>query len=212
MMLYAMTTRQARTWCLDLATPGALPGTATATQDLPSVYALIVPRPLPSAVYIGATRQLRSRIGHHLSRSRRALARAAREKQPPRNPVGNILKPVLDGRSALLVIRLEALPGADGATLRRHELAWLLVATREELPLARQRGPAIHWPGEPSELRAAFRLARHRRWPSRWVSALTPLCLERALPAGPPAPRPGLPRSWPPGPRGRAATPGRTDP
>jgi hypothetical protein len=172
----------------------------------------VVPRPLPSAVYIGATRQLRSRIGHHLSRSRRALAGAKAGKRSPRNPAGAILRPVLEGRSALLVIRLEALPGADGATLRRHELAWLLVATREELPLARQRGPAIHWPGEPSELRAAFRLARHRRWPSRWVSALTPLCLERALPAGPPAPRPGLPRSWPPGPRGRAATPGRTDP
>jgi hypothetical protein len=93
-----------------------------------------------------------------------------------------VLRPVIAGRSGLLVLRLETAPPGDAEALQRLELAWLLVAAREELPLARRRGPRLQWSGDPSDLRAAFRLARTRCWPGQWIRALRPLCENRALP------------------------------
>jgi hypothetical protein len=211
MLLYAMNTRHFPCWCLDLAFPVAgIPssagGSGQSDKDLPSVYALMVPLPAPGRLYIGSTCWLRRRVQHHLSRSRTDLARtrAGAKTQTPknqqaqsrtsgqasgralRNSASRILEPVLAARCALLVVRLEALPGADQATLKRHELAWLLVAAREALPVTRRRGPSIEWKGDADEMRAAFRLARRRCWPGPWLAALRPLCLNRALPQRPP--------------------------
>lgn len=93
------------------------------------------------------------------------------------------LAPVLAGRQALLVLRLEAVP--DERELKTVELAWLLVAAGEELPLVRRRGPDLQWAGDPDELRRALRLARTRQWPGRWLTALQPFCHDRSLPLVP---------------------------
>jgi len=193
MLLYPLPLKAIRCWCLDLTVPPGGPG--------PCVYALVVPAP-PPAIYIGATKNLRGRVGQHLSRARTALRRGRGPRRPPQTAAAALLRPVIAGRSGLLVIRLEASPPGDAAALQRLELCWLLVAAREELPVARRRGPRIQWSGDPGELRAAFRLARTRRWPGQWIRALRPLCDNRALPERSPrrqaaSAEPGTPPPWP---------------
>jgi hypothetical protein len=176
MLLYALTTKT-RTWVLDLTRPPDGPVETRA----PSVYALVVPA-APVAVYIGSTKNLAARIRQHLSRSRALLSRGRGPHCLPRTAAAAVLSRVIAGRSGLLVIRLEAVPPGDETLLRRLELAWLIVAAREELPEPRRRGPRIQWSGDPGELRKAFRLARKRHWPGLWIRALKPLCDHRALP------------------------------
>ena len=175
MLLYAISTKQARTWVLDLTGPPVDPLDTTG----PSVYALVVPSP-PVQVYIGSTKNLKARIRQHLTRSRTELSGRSRDGR--RTSAAAVLARVLSGHSGLLVIRLESVPPDQEKLLRRLELAWLLDAAREEMPEARRRGPSINWSGEPGELRAAFALARHRRWPEHWIAALRPLCENKALP------------------------------
>lgn len=175
MLLYAISTKETRTWVLDLTGPPVDPLETTG----PSVYALVVPTP-PVGVYIGATKNLKARIRQHLTRSRSELSGRARDGR--RTSAAAVLARVLSGQSGLLVIRLESVPPGEEKLLRRLELAWLLVAARQELPEARKRGPAINWSGEPGELGSAFALARHRRWPEQWIAALRPLCENKALP------------------------------
>lgn len=193
MLLYRLPIKKCRVWCLDLAAPG--PGLGD--PALPSVYALVVPSPPPAGIYIGATADFRSRVTQHLTRAGTARRRRRGPGDPPQRAIHKLLAPVLSGRSALLVIRLETAPGADAATLEALELAWMVVAARAELALAARRGPRIQWAGDPSQLRRAFALARTRSWPGRWVTALTPLCKTPDLPAR------ALPRQWTAG----AATP-----
>ncbi len=188
MLLYRLPIKKYRVWCLDLAAPG--PGLGD--PALPCVYALVVPSPPPAGIYIGATRNFRGRVTQHLTRAGTALRRRRESRCPPGRAIHQLLAPVLSRRSALLVIRLEVAPGADDRKLEALELAWMLVATKAELPLADRRGPRIQWPGEPSQLRRAFAYARTRRWPGLWVKALTPLCKTPDLPAR------ALPRRWAP--------------
>ena len=194
MLLYALNTRkQFRTWVLDLTAPPQSP----ADLASPSVYALVVPA-APMQIYIGSTRNLRARLRQHITRSRAELGQGRRGRRLARTSSAAVLKRVLSGRSALLVLRLEAVPRGNEALLRRLELARLIVAAREELPVQKRRGPRIVWPGDPGELRLAFRLARKRRWPGLWVQALKPLCENRALPDPPPGrPRPVAKPSMP---------------
>ena len=212
MLLYPLATRSARTWLLDLTGPLTPP-------DRPSVYALVVPVS-PPRIYIGATQHLAQRVHQHLSRSKSEWRRGRGRKCPPRTAAAAVLAPVFAGRSGLLVIRLEAVPPGNETLLRRLELAWLIVAAREELPEQRRRGPRLQWSGDPGELRQAYQLARTRRWPEQWIRALRPLCDNRALPDRPvrrrrprgPADAPAArraPRPAAPEPAGREAVPAR---
>lgn len=177
MLLYTLTTKDVPIWILDLTGPPHAP----AEVNAPSVYALVVPRP-PVQVYIGSTKNLRARIRQHITRSHSALHGGRGSYRRPPTTADAVLSRVVSGRSSLLVIRLEAVAPGDEELLRRLELAWLIVAAREELPHQKQRGPKITWPGDPGELRKAFLLARKRYWPAKWIRILTPLCEAKVLP------------------------------
>lgn len=193
MLLYTLTMKKSSCWVLDLTGPPQGPAELTA----PSIYALVVPAP-PVGVYVGATKNLRARIRQHLTRSRSEVVNGRGRHNTVRSPAADVLSRVISGRCGLLVIRLEAVAPGNEALLRRLELAWLLVAAREELPVRRQRGPKIQWSGDPGEMRAAFRLARKRAWPGRWIRVLRPLCENYAAcdrdPLDPPGISPGSKR------------------
>jgi|GEM_PF-3627090 len=191
MLLYRLPIKKFRVWCLDLAAPGR----GLAEPNLPSIYALVVPAPLPAGIYIGASLDFRARITHHLTRAGTARRRRNGSGARPQRAIDKLLAPVLSGRSALLVIRLETTPAGDATRLEALELAWMIAATRAELAVADRRGPKIQWAGEPSQLRRAFNYARTRRWPGVWVKALAPLC--RTPP--PDLPARALARRWTPG-------------
>ena len=190
MLLYTLTTKDMPIWVLDLTGPAQGPAEVSA----PSVYALVVPS-TPAQVYIGSTKNLRSRIRQHLTRSRSELLRGPGSHRLPRTTAAAVLERVVSGRNGLLVIRLEAVAPGNEALLRRLELAWLLVAAREELPVRRQRGHQIQWSGDPGEMRAAFRLARKRNWPGPWIRILKPLCENYAACERDAVDPPGLPPS-----------------
>ena len=193
MLLTPLTLCRTRCWLLDLTAWPAPPGQGA------SVYALVTTK-APARVYIGSTKnRLEARLRQHIARSRRELRLKREGKGPPASSATAVLAPVLAGRSGLIVLRLERVPGGNRRLLRLVELAWMLVATREELAMARRRGPQLEWSGEPGDLRRAFKLARKRRWPGLWLRALKPLCENRCLPDPPlsPAPwrRPGRPKA-----------------
>ncbi|WP_340117886.1 GIY-YIG nuclease family protein [Pelagibius sp. 7325] len=177
MLLYTLTTKDVPVWILDLTGPA----TGPATVDAPSVYALVVQGPA-AQVYIGSTKDLRARIRQHISRCHSALHGGSGSYRRPPTSADAVLSRVVSGRSGLLVIRLEAVAPGDEELLRRLELAWLIVAARQELPVEKRRGPKIAWCGDPGELRKAFLLARKRHWPGKWIRILKPLCQKTALP------------------------------
>lgn len=64
MLLYSLPNRDLELWILDRA------GSAPALPAGPTVYALVSYEPPARGVYIGASRQLATRLGVHISRAR----------------------------------------------------------------------------------------------------------------------------------------------